>query len=254
MTMLSFITLAIASLLAALCEGKPKLSPLCPSGYLDKDTIDNGILNPVNARRAKLAQGTQKNGRDGFPATLPPATNMTQLSWGCQLEQDAIKALGNNCQDPGNPNPPNSGGLANIFDAQYQAPGQYGMAAMKIFKTYLKNYLQQIDVKHLDVHTRGTVLSNAIYNGGDKDFTGYAELVRATNMEIGCAMIRCTAPDLITFYCVMNGKSIQKGDAVYKGTTKNVGRCKEVICPTGYTCNDTTLLCVKATAKKIPTG
>ncbi|KAL6740560.1 hypothetical protein Aduo_013904 [Ancylostoma duodenale] len=67
-----FIALAVASLLPALCEGKPKLLLLCPGGYLDKDTIDNGILNPVNARRAKLALGTQKNGRDGIPATLPP--------------------------------------------------------------------------------------------------------------------------------------------------------------------------------------
>ncbi|EYB93973.1 hypothetical protein Y032_0177g610 [Ancylostoma ceylanicum] len=75
MAKLSFIALVITSLL----PGGPAAhaTPFCAKGHLDKTTIDNGILNPVNARREKLAQGTQKNGDSG--TNLPPATNMPKL-------------------------------------------------------------------------------------------------------------------------------------------------------------------------------
>ncbi|RCN43051.1 hypothetical protein ANCCAN_11011 [Ancylostoma caninum] len=80
MVKLTFIALATASLLHVLCEGKPVqfVLPLCsPDGYLDEETINNGILNPINTERGKLAKGQQQNGDSG--KNLPPATNMTKL-------------------------------------------------------------------------------------------------------------------------------------------------------------------------------
>ncbi|RCN43048.1 hypothetical protein ANCCAN_11008 [Ancylostoma caninum] len=79
-----FIALAITSLLPALSEGKPVVfvEPQCkPNGYLDKNTIDNNVLKPINTRREALAKGTQQNGFDPpNPQTfLPPATDMTKL-------------------------------------------------------------------------------------------------------------------------------------------------------------------------------
>ncbi|EYB93974.1 hypothetical protein Y032_0177g610 [Ancylostoma ceylanicum] len=81
MAKLSFIALVITSLL----PGGPAAhaTPFCAKGHLDKTTIDNGILNPVNARREKLAQGTQKNGDSG--TNLPPATNMPKLVHGIMV-------------------------------------------------------------------------------------------------------------------------------------------------------------------------
>ncbi|RCN43042.1 hypothetical protein ANCCAN_11002 [Ancylostoma caninum] len=75
-----FIALAITSYLPALSEGKPVVfvQPECkPNGYLDKNTIDNGILAPINDVRKKLAKGEVNNGMGG--GKLPPATNMTLL-------------------------------------------------------------------------------------------------------------------------------------------------------------------------------
>ncbi|RCN43045.1 hypothetical protein ANCCAN_11005 [Ancylostoma caninum] len=81
MANLNFTALAIASVLLALCEGRPVtfVQPQCqPNGYLDKTTIDNGILQPINDERAKVAKHEQQNGMSPTQK-LPPATGMTQL-------------------------------------------------------------------------------------------------------------------------------------------------------------------------------
>ncbi|EYB93982.1 hypothetical protein Y032_0177g617 [Ancylostoma ceylanicum] len=80
MAKLSFIVLVITSLLPGLCEGElsTRVKPFCGGGSLDKKTIDNDILIPINARREKLAKGEQNNGNSG--QNLPPATNMTKLA------------------------------------------------------------------------------------------------------------------------------------------------------------------------------
>ncbi|EYC03290.1 hypothetical protein Y032_0095g2854 [Ancylostoma ceylanicum] len=81
MIKLSLIAVAVASLLPALGEGKPVVfvPPQClPSGHLDRNTIESGVITPINERRLKLPKGEQKNGLDG--GLLPPATNMTLLA------------------------------------------------------------------------------------------------------------------------------------------------------------------------------
>ncbi|EYC34856.1 hypothetical protein Y032_1335g3832 [Ancylostoma ceylanicum] len=78
MIKLSLIAVAVASLLPALGEGAPVVfvQPQCqPNGHLDKDTIENGIITPINERRLKLPKGEQNNGYGN--GKLPPATNMT---------------------------------------------------------------------------------------------------------------------------------------------------------------------------------
>ncbi|EYC30755.1 hypothetical protein Y032_0004g1750 [Ancylostoma ceylanicum] len=246
-----FIALAIASLFAALCDGKPVVfaRPLCePNGQLDKKTIDDGILAPVNARREALAQGTQKNGDTN--TKLPPATSMTKLGWDCDLEKKAIEALGDKCADPGTAKPPaNPDMLADIFYPGYD----FGGTAEEIFKDAFNGYLSEIDVNNgLPVRTQGTVISNPIYNG-DPLLLNYANLVRPTNTKIGCAMQRCPSDlgDLLTYYCVMDGKTITKDEPVYQGTTSSAG-CTEITCPVNYVCNETTWLCEAPTATTAP--
>ncbi|RCN43053.1 hypothetical protein ANCCAN_11013, partial [Ancylostoma caninum] len=159
----SIAPLVIASLLAVLCKGKRVqfVLPQCPTGYLDTKTINAGILDPVNGYRHKLAQGTQVNGRNGFPAKLPPATRMPVLQWGCELEQTAIKALGDgNCQDPVNQTGPNSGGKGNVFYANEFVGGTIEEA----IATFLANSLEVINVQSLPVKTQGTVLSNPLFD------------------------------------------------------------------------------------------
>ncbi|RCN52445.1 SCP-like protein [Ancylostoma caninum] len=235
MAKLSFAALVIASVLPALGEGRPDvfIPPFCGDGLLDKGTIDNGILNPINARREKLAKGTQQNGLTG--KNLPRAVNMTQLSWNCQLEQKAINALQYSCVNPDNPIPPtNNEGLANVFSAQFEGANT-GATTEEIFKDFLNLYLRRIDVKELSV-----VDSNPIYSGNDNLLQGYANLARATNTEIGCTVNRCPDynPRRVTFYCLMNGKNIKDGEPIYQGTTKHETTCSDIICPAGYTYAD----------------
>ncbi|RCN52447.1 SCP-like protein [Ancylostoma caninum] len=247
MAKLSFVALVVASLLPALCEGQPVvlISPLCSGGHLDRGTINNGILNPVNYRRIQLAKNTQRNGLNGRPPFLPPATNMTELVWSCDLEKAAVNALGNGCQDPSRPKPPDSKGTANVFGAypDYFLDDEVDA----IFSQLLGEKLSRIDKYDLPVHELGTVLSLPKYNDNPK-LLDYSNLVRATNTEIGCAMNRCPGPNRsITLYCLMNGKSLQRGENIYRGTSTNTEGCGEVICPAGYKCNVFTYVCVKTT-------
>ncbi|KAL6740495.1 hypothetical protein Aduo_013846 [Ancylostoma duodenale] len=250
MAKLNLIALAIASLLPALCEGKPVffIQPLCPSGYLDKDTIENKVLKPINTHRLALAQGTQKNGSGGKPPKLPPATNMTKISWSCDLEQKAIKTINGNCVNQASPVKPNNGeGLADVLYYGIDYDNTVGA----IIQDSFKDWLLKIKFNSFPVTTKGTVISYPTYDATNPILWPYANLVRATNTEIGCVLERCpptsTVPNkLITFYCVLNGRNITNGEPLYMGTTKNTDGCKEVTCPTGYACNDATLLCERS--------
>ncbi|KAL6740501.1 hypothetical protein Aduo_013851 [Ancylostoma duodenale] len=249
MAKLNLIALAIASLLPALCEGKPVffIQPLCPGGYLDKGTIEHNVLKLINTRRQALAQGTQKNGSGGKPKKLPPATNMTKISWSCDLEQKAVKTINGNCVNQASPVIPNNGeGLADVL---YYGV-DYGNTVENAIQGNFNAWLKKADFNPFPVTTKGTVISYPTYNG-DVHLWPYSNLVRATNTEIGCVLERCpptstVTTKLITLYCVLNGKNITNGEPLYMGTTKNTDGCKEVTCPAGYACNDATLLCERS--------
>ncbi|EYC30750.1 hypothetical protein Y032_0004g1747 [Ancylostoma ceylanicum] len=250
---LSFIALLIGSLLPALVEGKPVtfVQPLCqPDGHLDKNTIDNGILKPINDERLQIASGKQQNGGSG--SNLPPATNMTELVWSCELEQKAITALKDGCVDPATPTPPaNPEKWADLFYTSCKFSNyDYGGTVEQAFSNNILTELQKMEFKVLPVRTLGTVSSNPIFD----DTTGllnYANLVRATNTEIGCAMNICPSTagvGFLTYYCLLNGKTITNGEPLYQGTTKITDGCKEITCPAGYTCNNATLICAPGAA------
>ncbi|KIH56345.1 SCP-like protein [Ancylostoma duodenale] len=248
MAKLNLIALAIASLLPALCEGKPVffIQPLCPGGYLDKGTIEDNVLKLINTRRQALAQGTQKNGSGGKPKKLPPATNMTKISWSCDLEQKAVKTINGNCVNQASPVIPNNGeGLADgncvslkfaiqlpystqkharFSDNEYvlSAPElgtpresfvsgvDYGNTVENAIQGNFNAWLKKADFNPFPVTTKGTVISYPTYNG-DVHLWPYSNLVRATNTEIGCVLERCpptstVTTKLITLYCVLNGK------------------------------------------------
>ncbi|EYC03292.1 hypothetical protein Y032_0095g2855 [Ancylostoma ceylanicum] len=181
---------------------------------------------------------------------MEPHNRQPLQSWSCELEQDAIKALGNDCPST---EPANPSDKAVIFSTDYWQ----GEDPLTIIQSSLNSYLEQIDNKKLDVLTLGTVSSNPIFTGTDNLLRGYANLVRATNTEIGCAVNICpTTPADPTgrssLYCILNGKNIQPNEPIYQGTTKITDGCNEVTCPTGYACNNATLICAPGAATTTP--
>ncbi|EYC04477.1 hypothetical protein Y032_0087g2032 [Ancylostoma ceylanicum] len=89
--MFCFGAFAIILLLPALCEGAH-----CANGKLEKDEIDDYVLNPVNKYRQTLASGKQKNGYSG--KNMPKPKDMTTLAWNCDLEKAAIDTLSGRCE------------------------------------------------------------------------------------------------------------------------------------------------------------
>ncbi|EYC30785.1 hypothetical protein Y032_0004g1770 [Ancylostoma ceylanicum] len=199
MASLYFIALAVISLFPALCGG---LRAFCPSGQLDKVTIERDILTTVNARRHALIKGKQQNGRTG--TNLPPARGMTNVRWDCELERTANDVLSKTCSSKQRFN---SKGLADFFYHEYDPNYNYG--AGKVLQNALNAYLLQIDLYHLDVPSGSRRVS---YNGNEQLKT-YANLVRSKNTKIGCAINRCfwfgedsKFGDGAAMYCVLNSR------------------------------------------------
>ncbi|KAL6740496.1 hypothetical protein Aduo_013847 [Ancylostoma duodenale] len=69
------------------------------------------------------------------------------------------------------------------------------------------NILQQITIYPLSIATRGTVISNATYNGPEELQT-YANAIRPSDTEIGCALNRCTSDKRDSLYCVFNSPCV----------------------------------------------
>ncbi|EYC30776.1 hypothetical protein Y032_0004g1765 [Ancylostoma ceylanicum] len=242
MAKLYFIALAIVCLLPALCEGNPVVfaTPQCQGGYLDQSTINTGVLNPINTARENVAKGNQQNGPNG--TNLPSAKSMTQMSWSCELEQTAVKALENGkCLETA----PDSGGKASFFDNQYDYPAT--PISEILANAFNDNYLSQIKNNKLNVQSQGTVTSTVTFNGPD-NLKSYANLIRPEAKEIGCAFNRCTSPEVkYTYYCILNTEDIKTGETVYQGDPTQITSCSQVTCPSGYMCNTTTLLCEATT-------
>ncbi|RCN43046.1 hypothetical protein ANCCAN_11006 [Ancylostoma caninum] len=65
------------------------------------------------------------------------------------------------------------------------------------------NILPQITINPLSIASKGTVISNAIYNGPEQLKT-YANVIRPNNTEIGCALNRCENDKRDSLYCIFN--------------------------------------------------
>ncbi|VDK83266.1 unnamed protein product [Cylicostephanus goldi] len=83
----------------------PSASPeaLCADngGKIGESSI-NDILKVINNKRKKLA-------KEGITAgDLPEAVSMNKLAWDCELEKDAIAALGSDCLPKTDPAPADS--------------------------------------------------------------------------------------------------------------------------------------------------
>ncbi|EYB93980.1 hypothetical protein Y032_0177g615 [Ancylostoma ceylanicum] len=129
------------------------------------------------------------------------------------------------------------------------------VSAEIFFAQNLREILSKVDTFVGFQFTRsGSVKINPIYRA-EKGIKDYANLVRATNTEIGCALTGClaTPTNQNIIYCILNGMSIKKGDAIYQGTERNTEGCKEVTCPREFRCNPNTLLCYNTTATSTST-
>ncbi|KAL6740499.1 hypothetical protein Aduo_013849 [Ancylostoma duodenale] len=129
---------------------------------------------------------------------------------------------------------------------------EYNYWAGKILKNALNAHLVQIDLFPLHVPTHA---KKVIYNG-DEQLKTYANLVRPTNTEIGCAINKCSGfgenskmGDGAEMYCLLNSRNITNGETVYEAATTAVTSCADVTCPAGRFCDPNTFSCVFATAK-----
>ncbi|EYC30782.1 hypothetical protein Y032_0004g1768 [Ancylostoma ceylanicum] len=198
-----FSALAIILLFPRLCEG---YLPLCPGGNLHKEAIEEKILKPVNHRRQGLIEGWQQNGKTG--KNLPPATDMTKLRWSCELERVANDAISMTCgsqpQIRGN-----SKGLAEF--SHWASIHKFYYPSGDILGNVIQSYLLQINLHHLDVDAD----AHNVYYNGDEQLKTYANLVRSTNTEIGCAIKGCdnpaNDPDLgeVVMCCVLNSRGVK---------------------------------------------
>ncbi|KIH58245.1 SCP-like protein [Ancylostoma duodenale] len=169
-------------------------TPQCPGGYLDQSTINTGVLDPINAARQQVVKGMQENGQSG--AKLPAGKDLTQLSWACDLEQTAIKAL-NDGQCP-ETEPANPGDKGTFFDNQYYYDYPVSTILANEFKD---NYLSQITANELKV--QGTKVTYS----GPVELRPYANLIRPATTGIGCAFNVCPGPPKkYTMYCILNSK------------------------------------------------
>ncbi|EYC30048.1 hypothetical protein Y032_0005g2416 [Ancylostoma ceylanicum] len=210
MAKLSFIALAIASLLPALCEA----TAFCATGQLTETQINDYVINPVNRRRDTLAAGNQKNGESG--ANLPPAQGMTQIKWNCDLEKRAIDALAPGCYTHDNA-PTSPDGKAQIFDAYYTSRITGDVTALRDF---IDLQLGTIDYQALPgVNPTDSTVK---YVGDATDsLLPYFTLVQPAATEIGCAWKACTitSSPLVDLYCVLNSQQIKEGDVIYNVAT-----------------------------------
>ncbi|RCN43037.1 SCP-like protein [Ancylostoma caninum] len=164
-----------------------------------------------------------------------------------------MNAMGDTCQPQQRFN---TKGLADFFHHDYDP--EYNYWAGKILKNALNAHLVQIDLFPLSVPSHA---NKVIYNGDDQLKT-YANLVRSTNTELGCAINRCfgfgensRTGEGAAMYCLLNSRNITDGETVYETAAAPVTSCADVTCPAGASCDPNTFSCVFATAKpKAPPG
>ncbi|KIH63323.1 SCP-like protein [Ancylostoma duodenale] len=190
--MFCFTALAIILLLPALCEGAH-----CAKGKLEKDEIDDYVLNPVNKYRQALVTGKQKNGDTG--KNMPKPKDMTKLAWNCDLEKAAIDTMKGRCTFETDLS--DKDGRATVF---YQSYAFGDPLDTEIIKTVFENGLNGIN----QITLEGVTSKKVVYKSDTPDgLRTYINVIRPKATEIGCAWTKCKEEaDPFAIYCVLNAK------------------------------------------------
>ncbi|KHJ95931.1 SCP-like protein [Oesophagostomum dentatum] len=70
--------------------------PFCTDGYVKEASI-NQILDLINTERQTVAKGEKPNGNSG--ENLPPAKEMPNVTWSCDMEARVVRELKSKCPD-----------------------------------------------------------------------------------------------------------------------------------------------------------
>ncbi|EYC40499.1 hypothetical protein Y032_0610g629 [Ancylostoma ceylanicum] len=149
-TILHIFVVSIVPL--ALCQHYEEV-PYCKNGgkALEEDVISHTI-NAMNKNvRYSLQKGNQLNGpTTNGPKFLPKAKKLDDVKWSCDMEQEAMKLLGDKCLETAPATPPGKTGLFFKFD---------GMEDLS-YVTAISAWLEEIDKTPLsDAATSGAAVT-----------------------------------------------------------------------------------------------
>ncbi|CAJ0601438.1 unnamed protein product [Cylicocyclus nassatus] len=187
----------------------------CPNGSVSETSVYQ-MLSLINNKRLILASGLQINGyvdhdnAKNLFTKLPPAKFLPEMTYDCALEQNATEALA----------------LYNESEDQLQlVNGHFLYSLYYGCEDWMDDFLDDIlaadfygfsyviesqSVKYMDEHGNSRV---------------YVDLMRADVSRIGCSSKKLVKKnqyeDCCIYLCIINQKSIQKGDLIYEtGTAK----------------------------------
>ncbi|KHJ95930.1 hypothetical protein OESDEN_04110 [Oesophagostomum dentatum] len=70
--------------------------PFCADGYVEESSV-NQVLDLINTARQTVAKGEMPNGNSG--ENLPPAKEMPNVTWSCDVEARVVRELKSECPD-----------------------------------------------------------------------------------------------------------------------------------------------------------
>ncbi|CAJ0602051.1 unnamed protein product [Cylicocyclus nassatus] len=181
--------------------------PYCSGGSFTESQITCKILSFINHYRFALANGMQQNGRCSSDRrtvcrSLPEARDMNKLRWSCDLERIARAAITNCSSDA-----PNTG-HGYVFLSSYDRHHNIPITSML--------HKHHSAINH---HSFSSVYGGVTYLDADRKLKGYANLMRSTATEIGCARQVCHnpgQPSVLNLYCITNQPDLKHGDKVYE--------------------------------------
>ncbi|CAJ0602018.1 unnamed protein product [Cylicocyclus nassatus] len=197
-----YINIGTVTLFLATCIAEP----LCPNGTIEKENA-TAIIDKLNQPRRNLADGLQATA-DG--ALLPPAKNMSDLQWDCEVEEALIEMTSKLCPTPGGVdvaldysffwfpfNPENDG---NLLD-------------------FLTEELAKIEDEAPTNITSDAVVYNHDNNYGYA-LAYYSNIVRASTKKFACIKVDgdCYVfdTDNLLLFCATEQPELQIGDIVYE--------------------------------------
>ncbi|VDL81288.1 unnamed protein product [Nippostrongylus brasiliensis] len=168
------------------------------------------VLTMYNIARLKAARGIY------FPGNkLPTAKNMRALTWDCELENLAEKAVFS-CPDAETPR------------KDYAQHFRHMIANVPDKVSALEPIVQPTE----DPSEGFTTESSSVVYNGNSIYRSYANLMRSSTTKMGCSVRVCEGKGVLvqTGICLFNTPEMEKGDKVYE-----VGKSCETAeeCPNG---------------------
>ncbi|CAJ0602095.1 unnamed protein product [Cylicocyclus nassatus] len=191
----------------------PSIAPaFCPDGKLEESDIE-AALAKINEKRSIVVKGNAD--------PLPAGKNMNKIDWSCTLEEEASAFLSNCNGFPA--------------DKAYMYWAEDDNTVDEVIDQWYKQGLAADNLESLIDSEK----SKVAYNSDSYSATEFANLIRASTTEIGCA--RASGGDCEDIYvlCFTNQPQLENGDTIYE---VGDGACSDGSCDSG-SCNTGTGLC-----------